>query len=247
MPMATSAGTRIALFLAGLSAVTALPGRAAAESAPEEFVQRPPILHDGEARISFGAGSWARAGVGALTVGNVDLRVGLKDRVELRVVLPGLSFLLVPESGWIPGLLFFGGISELGLNASVGHVFAYQVGLGLVKLVHDRVRLRFFGELRHRILGGEDIELAVPGPLPSGRAWLSYGEANIQIVSALAATVGGGYSLALNEGQSFGYGYVGMIGTVRRRADLFLRVYLDGSRGDRPVDPAVFAGISLGF
>ena len=208
---------------------------------------RQPILQDGEGRLTFGAGTWMRFGEGSLAVGNLDLRWGLLDRVELRVLLPGLAFLLVREEEWRPSVVLFAGMTEVGFDTSVGRVLAYGTGVGLSKLLHPRVRVRLFGEFRHRPFGEEEIQLAVPGPLPSARAWLTYGDVLVQIRPELAASVGAGGSIAIGDGQDFAWLSFGVTATLLRRTDVFLQLLLASSRGDRAIDPAVFGGVSFGF
>ena len=248
MPRRLSTGT-----IGGLGSMVVMVGcaflapAAAFPQAPVALVDRGPTLPKGEALIGFGAGTWQRANDGGLSVGSVDLRYGVTDGLEIRILLPGLALTALPEGDKWPGLFLYGGLCALGFNTTSGSSVSYEVGLGLTKRVHPRLRLRLQVEFRHRLMGGETDELAVPGPLPSARAMLTFGEMVVQIHGAIAATGGLGFSAALGEGRSFGFGSVGLLLTLAKRMDLFAQVYLERSRGDRPFDPAVFGGIALRF
>jgi hypothetical protein len=76
---------------------------------------------------------------------------------------------------------------------------------------------------------------------------VTFGEMVVQIHGVLAATGSLGFSAALGEGRSYGFGSVGLLVTAARRMDLYAQLYLERSRGDRPFDPAVFGGIAIRF
>jgi hypothetical protein len=214
---------------------------------PVALVDRTPTLPKGEALVGFGAGTWLRANDGGLPVGSLDLRYGVTDRLEIRMLLPGLAFTALAEGDKWPGIFLYGGLCALGFSTIDGSSVSYQVGLGLTKRVHSRLRLRLLVEFRHRVMGKETDELAIPGPLPSARAMVTFGEMVVQIHGAIAATGALGFSAALGEGRSHGFGSVGFLLTVARRMDLYTQLYLERSRGDRPFDPAVFGGIAIRF
>src|SRR5262249_41802560 len=101
------------------AATPATPPTATAPS-PEPLVLRPPIVPGGEGRLTLGTGSWFRSGEGGLTIGNLDLRWGIGGRFELRILLPGIALLPIREGRYLPALVLFAGICELGFNASTG-------------------------------------------------------------------------------------------------------------------------------
>ena len=227
----------------------ALPGHGASPPVQGSvaLVDRAPTLPKGEALVGFGVGTWLRANDGALPVGSLELRYGLTDRLEIRLLLPGLAFTVLPESDKWPGIHLYGGLRALGFSTSDGTSVTYEVGLGVTKRVHPRLRLCLKVELRHRFFGGEADELALPGPLPSARALIPHGELLVQIHRAIAVSGGLGFSTALGEGRSFGFGSLGLFLTPVRRLDLQAQLYLERSRGERPLDPAVFGGIAIRF
>jgi hypothetical protein len=213
----------------------------------QELVGRPATLPAGEAMALLGAGGFFRAGARGLTVGNLEVRYGVTDRVELRLLLPGLAVTAIPEGRRAPALFFFGGLVEVGFDTTSGGVLAYEIGAGLSKRIHDRISLHGWFRIRHRPVGGEHAELTAPGPLPASRAAVPHAEARFQLLRFLAGTAGLGYAAALGAGRSFGYGTLGVVGTLGSRADLSVLLCLEESRGARPIDPALFGGIGLRF
>ena len=220
-------------------------GIAAAHAMPE-LVERAGLVPRGEGRLSLGAGTYFRDG-GNLTLGQLELRYGLFDRVELRLLLPGIAFEVVREGKNLPGLIAFLGMSELGFNSIHGSTVGYQVGLRITKQLLPRLRLSATVELRQRLLGQENAELAVVGPLPPSRAGLFSGDGVVQLHRALAVTGSFGYALSIFGGRSFGYGSVGVVGSFARRLDLFAQLILERSRLDRIFSPAFFGGLTMAF
>jgi hypothetical protein len=210
-------------------------------------VERRAIVPAGEGMLSMGAGTWLRESTN-VTVGHLDLRVGVLPRLEVRILLPGVAFEAVVErDGGIPALVLFLGLCEAGFNTLAGATLAYQVGARVSKRVLSRLRLAASVELRHRLLGTETAELAVVGPLPANRAFVAGGELTLQLFEALALTGQLGYAQALGGGRSFGFGGAGLLATVRGRLDVYASALLERSRSDRTFAPAVFGGIAMRF
>ena len=212
------------------------------------LVERSAVLPAGEGLLSMGAGAWFRDDVGSVTVGHLDLRVGVTPRLEVRLLLPGVAFeALVERDGGIPSVVLFLGLCEVGFNNVVGTTLGYQFGTRITKRVFSRLRLGATVELRHRLLGVESPELAVVGPLPANRAFVGAGEAIVQLHEAFTVTGQLGYAAALGEGRSFGFGGVGLVATVRGRLDVYASSLLEHSRVDGKLAPAVFGGIAMRF
>jgi hypothetical protein len=229
------------------AALAALALVGAGRAAAEDWVARAATLRAGQGQAAFGAGVWLRSGPGGLGVGHIDLRYGLSDRVELRVLLPGLALAAVEEGEGRPALLLHAGLCELGFAENQGGVLAYSLGATITKRIHARVRWRALVELRHRAVGQENAELAGPGPLPAGLALLAYTEAAVQVAGPLALTAGLGFAAGLAEGRSFGYGALGIVGSATDRLDFTAQLVLEQGRNGRPVDPALFGGTAIRF
>jgi hypothetical protein len=211
------------------------------------LVDRRPIVARGEGRLTMGAGTWLRETTN-ITVGHLDLRIGATEHVEVRILLPGIAFEALHErEGLRPALVLYGGLCEVGFNSVHGATLAYQVGARVTKQLHSRVRLSGLGELRHRMFGGPNAELAIAGPLPSARAFLLGGELALQLFEGLAFVGTMGFAAALDEGRSFGYGSAGLVASIRYRLDLYAHAFLERSRPDRALAPAVFGGVGLRF
>lgn len=225
---------------------TLAPATGEAASTPP-LVERGAVLASGQGMVTFGAGTWFRGPTGGLTVGNLSVRYGLGQGVELSLLLPGFAVEAIPEEGAIPSVVFRLGVLEVGFSSSLGHVFAYGAGVTLRKRFARTVALRLTAELRHRPVGAEATELARPGPLPASHAVMPYLELTVQALPQLALVGGAGYAGALGEGRSFTYGMLGAVASLGRRADLYVRVYLEEARGQRLIDPSVFGGLGLHF
>lgn len=237
---AQGAGRRLALC--GLLTWLAASGSAAAA----ELIERTVTLARGEARLAVGAGAWLREN-GNLTVGTIDLRFAPHERLEVRLLLPGITGVLLTEGPRAPALAAFFGISEVGFNSIHGATLGLQAGLRSQKRLLSWLRLGATVELRHRLIGQENAELAVVGPLPPSRAALFSGDALFQLHPVLALHGALGYTLSIGEGRSFGFGQVGLTGTIATRLDVTAVLILERSRADRVLAPVVFGGIALAF
>jgi len=237
---------RFAIY--GLSTCAALltGGAVARAQTMPEVVARPGILQKGEGRVSFGAGTYLRDG-GNFTAAQLDLRYGLADRLEIRILLPGIAYEALRETDTRPGVIGFLAVSEVGFNSIHGSTFAYQVGVRVTKRIGSRVRLSANVELRHRLIGQENAELVVIGPLPPNRAGVFVGELMVQLHRMAALTGSFGYTLSIGEGKSFGYGSVGGVLSIAKRLDLFTQLFLERSRPDRVFTPAFFGGLTLSY